>query len=98
MMAPMRIETFRQRLRALGALPVHEARVLRHWTCALPMDAGRKRVEDFLPLALRRALPALMEELAALLQLQSVHPGADGSERLLLQLNPARLRLRPKCR
>ena len=86
MMAPMRIETFRQRLRALGALPVHEARVLRHWTCALPMDAGRKRVEDFLPLALRRALPTLMEELAALLQLQSLHPGADGSERLLLQL------------
>jgi len=86
MMAAMRIQTLRQRLRAQGALPAHEARVLRHWACALPMEAGRKRMEDFLPLALRRALPALMDELAALLQLQSAHPGADGSERLLLKL------------
>ena len=50
------------------------------------MDAGRRRIEDFLPLALRRMLPALMDELGSLLRLHSVHAGEDGSQRLLLQL------------
>jgi 23S rRNA (adenine2503-C2)-methyltransferase len=86
MMAPMRIEDLRRRLQALGARPQHEERVLRHWACALPMAAGRRRIEDFLPLALRRALPALEHELAHLARLQSAHPGEDGAERLLLQL------------
>ncbi len=87
MMAPMRIETLRQRLHAQGALPAHEARVLRHWATALPLDSGRRRIEHFLPLALRQALPALLDELGALATLQCAHPGADGSERLLLRLN-----------
>ncbi len=91
MIAPMRIESLRQRLQALGALPVHEERVLRHWACALPLHVGRKRLDDFLPLALRQALPALMDELGALAQLQSAHPGADGSERLLLRLRDGQM-------
>ena len=33
---PMRIETLRQRLRALQAQPVHEQRILRLWAQALP--------------------------------------------------------------
>jgi 23S rRNA (adenine2503-C2)-methyltransferase len=82
----MKIEDLRQRLRALGAKPPHEERVLRHWACALPPEAGRRRLDDFLPLALRQALPGLQEELAALARLQSAHVGADGSERLLLRL------------
>ena len=49
-----------------GAKPLHEQRVLRHWTQALPLHAGRRRIEDFLPLALRRELPQLMDELGAL--------------------------------
>ncbi len=83
----MRIEDLRQRLRALGALPEHETRVLRQWVNAQPQDGGRRRIEDFLPLALRGALPALVAELAGLATLRSEHPGADGSARLLVGLN-----------
>ena len=86
MMPVMHIEDIRRRLRAAGAKPLHEERVLRHWARALPLHAGRRRIEDFLPLALRRMLPPLMDELAALLRLHSVHAGADGAQRLLWQL------------
>ena len=86
MMPAMHIEDIRRRLRAAGARPQHEERVLRHWTQALPLDVGRRRIENFLPLALRQRLPALMDELSALARLHSVHPGEDGSQRLLLQL------------
>jgi 23S rRNA (adenine2503-C2)-methyltransferase len=82
----MRIETLRQRLRALGARPVHEQRVLRLWAQALPQDSGRRRVEDFMPQTLREALPDLARELDALVSLRSVHPSDDGSERLLVDL------------
>ncbi len=82
----MRIETLRHRLRALGARPVHEARVLRLWAQARPQDSGRRRVEDFMPQALREALPGLAHDLAALARLRSVHPAEDGSERLLVDL------------
>jgi len=82
----MRIDTFRQRLRALGAKPVHEDRVMRQWVRALPQDGGKRRPEDFLPMALREALPAMAGELAALARLRSEHPGEDGSSRLLVEL------------
>lgn len=82
----MRIEDIRQRLRALGAKPCHEQRVLRLWAQALPQDSGRRRPEDFLPLELRRDLPALMDELHALAGLRSEHPAEDGSARLLVEL------------
>jgi len=82
----MQVEHIRRRLRAAGAKPLHEERVLRHWVQALPMDAGRRRIEHFLPLALREVLPPLMDELSALARLHSVHAGEDGSQRLLLQL------------
>jgi 23S rRNA (adenine2503-C2)-methyltransferase len=82
----MRIETLRQRLRAWGARPVHEQRVLRLWSQALPQDSGRRRVEDFMPQTLREALPDLARELDALVSLRSAHPSDDGSERLLVDL------------
>jgi 23S rRNA (adenine2503-C2)-methyltransferase len=82
----MRIETLRQRLRALGARPVHEKRVLRLWSQALPQDSGRRRTEDFLPAALRAGLPELEAELRGLASLRSEHPGEDGSARLLVEL------------
>ena len=82
----MLIEELRQRLRRFGANPEHEQHVLRRWSQALPQDSGKRRIQDFLPQALRVALPALLDELAALVQLRSVHPAADGSARLLLQL------------
>ena len=82
----MRIEHLRQRLRALGANPRHEQRVLRLWSQALPQDAGKRRLEDFMPQTLRDALPALADELQALARLKSEHPGEDGSSRLLVEL------------
>ncbi len=86
MMRAMQVEDIRRRLRAAGAKPPHEERVLRHWARAWTQHAGRRRIEDFLPLALRQALPQLQAELDALLRLHSAHAGEDGSQRLLLQL------------
>ena len=82
----MRIEHIREHLRTLGAKPCHEERVLRLWAQARPQDSGRRRPEDFLPLAVRAALPALSLELQALARLRSEHPGEDGSARLLIEL------------
>ena len=80
------VEDVRQRLRAAGAGPTHERRILRLWSNALPQDAGKRRPEDFLPQALRAALPEIEAELQSLARLKSAHPAADGSERLLVEL------------
>jgi 23S rRNA (adenine2503-C2)-methyltransferase len=80
------ISALRARLRALGAKPKHEERVLRLWACALPQTHGRRPLDSFLPKPLREALPALTAELAALATLQSQHPAEDGSVRLLVGL------------
>ena len=82
----MHINDLRQRLRALGALPKHEERVLRLWSQAMAQNSGRRRLEDFMPKALREALPGLTAELSGLARLQSSHAGGDGSARLLVQL------------
>ena len=82
----MRIHTIRQRLRDLGAKPIHEQRVLRLWSQALPQDSGRRQLQDFLPQEVREALPALVAELEGLARLRSQHPGDDGSARLLVEL------------
>lgn len=82
----MQIESIRQRLRAHGALPCHEQRVLRHWAMGLSHESGRRRPADFLPKRVRAMLPALADELAGLAQVRSVHPDAAGAERLLIAL------------
>ena len=82
----MRVEDIRQRLRAQGAKSCHEERVLRAWTQALSLDSGPRRAEDFLPLPVRSALPALSAELQGLARLHSEHLGEDGSVRLLVDL------------
>jgi 23S rRNA (adenine2503-C2)-methyltransferase len=87
----MRIETLRERLRALGALPKHEFRVLRLWSQSLPQTSGRRQIEHFLPASLRAELPAIEAELAALARVESRHPGEDGSERLLVRLGDGQL-------
>ncbi len=79
------------RLRALGAGPTHEHRVLRLWSQALPQDSGLRRPADFLPRTLLDALPGIDAELAQLARLKSAHPGADGSERLLVELADGQL-------
>ncbi len=82
----MQIDTIRRRLRALGALPLHEQRVLRDWIQGAAHDIGRRRAQDFLPRGVRDALPALDAELAAMARVISTHPGEDGSARLLVGL------------
>ena len=82
----MQITDIRRRLRALGALPVHEAHVLRRWARAQPQARRGRALQDFLPLALRQALPGLLAELDALARPASRHPAADGSSRLLVAL------------
>ena len=82
----MRIQDLRDRLRAHGALPIHEHRVLRLWVNALAQASGKRKPEDFLPLTLRRALPALEADLQALVRLREHHLAADGSVRLLIAL------------
>ena len=83
----MKIGDIRARLRALGALPLHEQRVLRDWVQVAPHERGRRQPVDFLPKQVREALPALDAELAGLVRLVSEHPGEDGSARLLVALN-----------
>jgi 23S rRNA (adenine2503-C2)-methyltransferase len=76
----------RERLRALGAAPTHEAHMLRGWL-GQPV---RRRDDDFLPRALREARAEIEAELAALATLREDHPAADGSRRLLVGLADGR--------
>lgn len=82
----MRITELKHRLRAAGAGPSHEQRILRLWSHALPRESGRRKPQSFFPAALMAELPAIEAELAALARVQAAHPGADGSERLLVAL------------
>jgi 23S rRNA (adenine2503-C2)-methyltransferase len=83
----MLISNIRQRLRALGANPAHESRVLRLWLHSLPLTGGKRPLEGWLPKAVLEALPGLMADLDGLVALRSEHPGSDGvSARLLLGL------------
>ena len=85
----VRIDDLERRLQALGAGNAHVAHVLRHWVQVRPLAASRHGLEDFLPKALRQALPQLETEWAALARLRERHPGADGSARLLVDLADA---------
>jgi len=87
----VRIEAIRQRLRALGAKPGHEARVLQAWLGTQPLDSGPRPAKDYLPLAVREDLPALWAELDALARVRSEHPGEDGSARLLVELGDGQM-------
>jgi 23S rRNA (adenine2503-C2)-methyltransferase len=80
----MRITTLRDHLRANGARPVHEARLLRAWARGLPLDGGRGTLEY--PSRLKALLPELTSELGNLARVRSEHRGADGCTRLLLAL------------
>ena len=82
----MRIEHIRRRLRDLGAGPGHERHVLTRWVRAQAQSSGKHRIEDFLPKALRVALPGLVDELDGLARLRSEYPAADGSARMLFEL------------
>ncbi|WP_194712571.1 RNA methyltransferase [Noviherbaspirillum soli] len=87
----MQIETIRQRLRELGALPLHEQRVLRDWLQVRPHDQGRRRPADFLPKTLRNALPGIDTELLALARLISSHAAEGDAARLLVGLGDGQM-------
>ncbi len=84
----MQVARIRQTLHDIGAKDCHAERILRAWAQGKPLDHGtkRQRAEDFLPLPIRQALPALASDLANLARVRSEHPGDDGSARLLVEL------------
>ena len=84
---PLSITAWREQLRAAGAGPEHEARWLREWLQCRDPAAARRKPEHHLPLALRQALPALLQARAALAQVAQAETAADGAERLLVRLH-----------
>ncbi len=84
------LSAIRGRLETLGAGPAHVRRILRLWSHALPQTAAKRRLEDFLPLRVREALPALIDALDGIARAHSAHPAVDGSERLLVALGDGR--------
>ncbi|TQV62015.1 MAG: RNA methyltransferase [Halothiobacillaceae bacterium] len=82
----MRIEHIRQRLRAHGALPCHEHRVLQAWAQVRSLDNRRSKAEGFFPKAVRDDLPALLAEMDGLARVRSRHDDGDGAARLLVEL------------
>ena len=88
------LQYLREQLRNLGAKPAHEARILRAWLSAQPLDHGAQKqaAANFFPLALRQALPALHASLQNLARVRSEHPGADPfTRRLLIELNDGQI-------
>jgi len=85
-LARSRIVDIRRRLAEAGARPIHAERMLRAWTSGMPLDHGPVAAADWLPAAVRGALPALAAELDALARVAAVHPDEEGAERLLLAL------------
>jgi 23S rRNA (adenine2503-C2)-methyltransferase len=80
----MRIGQLRQRLRAAGAKPCHEERLLRNWMQARRLDDVE--IAHAPPLTVCGVLPALTAELRALAHVRAEHPSEDGSARLLVEL------------
>jgi len=79
-----RIGELRQRLRAAGARPCHEQRLLYNWTQARPLDACARAHAP--PKSVCAALPVLAAELQALARVRDEHASEDGSSRLLVEL------------
>lgn len=89
----MRIPHIHQQLADIGAKPVHIGRMTRAWLQGQPLDAGirHQKSEDFLPLSVRKGLPAVSTVVEGLARLSSEHPAADGSARLLVALADGQL-------
>jgi 23S rRNA (adenine2503-C2)-methyltransferase len=82
--ALMRIGQLRQRLRAAGAKPCHEERLLRAWIQARPLDDVK--IAHAPPQRVRDVLPTLAANLQALARVRAEHASEDGSARLLVEL------------
>ena len=66
------IRDIRDQLRALGANPKHEHRVLRLWSQAQPQTQGRRPLESFMPQAVRNVLPDLISNTLEVVKLTSI--------------------------
>jgi 23S rRNA (adenine2503-C2)-methyltransferase len=88
----MRIHEFQQSLADLGAKPCHIGRISRAWLRGVALDTGTRyqKTEDYLPLAVRQALPAVAAQLEGLAQVTSRHP-ADDAIRLLVKLSDGQM-------
>ncbi len=84
----MRVRELREEVRALGANGRHEARLLRSWAQATPLDAKISAGSSLAtyPGAVIAALPGLELKLAGIARVRERHDGADGSARLLVEL------------
>ncbi len=82
----MQISQLLDQLTAAGAGPSHARRVLRLWSNALPQSHGKRKPEHFYPASLLAAMPAIEASIESIARIQSEHPAADGSERLLVEL------------
>ncbi|BEV70917.1 MULTISPECIES: RNA methyltransferase [unclassified Paludibacterium] len=84
----MHIQDFQQSLAAIGAQPCHIGRITRAWLQGRPLGDGtrRQKSEHYYPLSVRQGLPAIIEQMGTLARIESQHPAADGSLRLLVAL------------
>jgi len=87
----MRITDLRQRLQDLDAKPCHEDRLLRGWSQVASCDRKNSPTDNFFPLALRNALPAIEAELNGLARLRSEHSAGECVARLLVELRDGQM-------
>lgn len=84
--APVALHDLRQLLRTHDAKPCHEARVMRAWTHAQPLDRGTRAAAD-LPRRIHEQLAAITATFGGIARVTSRHVGADASIRLLVELH-----------
>jgi 23S rRNA (adenine2503-C2)-methyltransferase len=80
------MERILERVRAAGAGPRHEQRLLRTWLSGRPLVGASSKPDLAFSRALIESLPEIQAELDALVRVESEHPGEDGSMRMLLSL------------
>ncbi|GGY20120.1 RNA methyltransferase [Paludibacterium paludis] len=89
----MRIRELHQSLADIGARPCHVGRITRAWLKGIALDAGtrRQKGEDYFPVRVRDGLAPVAARLDALARVRSQHPAADGSLRLLVELEDGQM-------
>ncbi|MGC0152585.1 RNA methyltransferase [Chromobacterium vaccinii] len=89
----MRIQEFHQALADIGARSCHIGRINRAWLKGQPLDAGTRhqKSEDYFPLSVRDGLAPIAARMEGLARIRSQHTAADGSLRLLVELNDGQM-------